>query len=796
MPSPIVYLAHETLPPFEYVDGGEVRGFNVELLNEISRETGRRIEVRAMPWPQVIAALEAGQPVLASLAFTPDRDRRFDLLTSTTTVRLSVFLPASPGAVRLSLADLDGLTIAVEHGTMALDVLRAQPGLKGVTLLQTPDKFRAIDEVIAGRADGIAGSSATVRWAASQRRIGLPVELPVSALPLFLATSRGCGTAFEPIVAAVQRLHASGRVDELAMSWLRSQSALDSTTWRLIRAAAFALTCVIGIILAWNVALRRRVADRTRELRAALSEQTHLTRRAITSETRLAGALDAIDEGVWEWASDGRTERLWVSGRWSKLLGFASEDLPADIAAWLECVHPDDRSRIEAAHERAVKEPPGLFDERYRMRKRDGAYTWFHDRGRIVERDARGAPRRMVGIVRDVTAEHAAEEAMRQARDAAEEAARSKSTFLTTMSHEIRTPLNAVIGVSGLLDATPLDEDQRRLVGVVQTSAQALLALVDDVLDFSKLEAGRVEVDARAFEPRILVDTVVRVVTAASTERRVDLSHQVDPSVPAWLRGDDTRLKQILLNLVSNAVKFTPPGGEVRLDVRLDATGPAGGVLVCRVRDSGIGIPADRLSRLFQPFSQADSSTTREYGGTGLGLAISQRLAVLLGGAISVESQPGVGSAFTLRVPAAEADAPASPRPRLAAGSRAALRILLAEDNPINQFVERRVLQQLGCACDVVANGREAVEALARSAYDVVLLDVQMPVMDGPAAAAEIRRRGLPAGRLVALTADVTEDTRDACLAAGIDAYLTKPLHADRLAALLDSVTPSLGKTA
>jgi signal transduction histidine kinase/ActR/RegA family two-component response regulator len=375
-----------------------------------------------------------------------------------------------------------------------------------------------------------------------------------------------------------------------------------------------------------------------------------------------------------------------------------------------------------------------------------------------------------------------------KAKEAAEAASRATSTFLTTVSHEIRTPLNAVIGTAGLLEVTTLDAQQRELVEVVRSGGDTLLAIVNDVLDFAKIESGRLDLEQRPFDLPALVRRSIGLVEHAARRKGLRVDSTIGPNLPIWLLGDDTRLGQILLNLLSNAVKFTSSGA-VRLDVVSEGSGER-----CQlrfdVRDTGIGIPAARVARLFQPFTQADSSTTRRFGGTGLGLAISRRLAELMDGSISVESVEGQGSTFTLRVVLARASAPEAlgqaaiaPLP-----SMSPLRIVIAEDNKINQLVQRRLLGHLGYACDVVANGRELVEAMARESYDIVFLDMQMPEMDGLEAARRLKEQQPPDVYLIALTADVTTETRAACLAAGIHEYLSKPLTLDTLAATMARV--------
>jgi PAS domain S-box-containing protein len=411
----------------------------------------------------------------------------------------------------------------------------------------------------------------------------------------------------------------------------------------------------------------------------------------------------------------------------------------------------------------------------------------FIEQSISLERDPGGTPIAFISIYRDCTARKVAEETLAGAKEAAEAANRAKSEFLANMSHEIRTPMNGIIGMTALALDTALTAQQSEYLLTIRDQAHSLLTVVNDVLDFSKIESRHLEIESVPFGLHELVRELIAPLTVAARDKRIDLLTAVAADVPPIVAGDPVRLKQVLTNLIGNAVKFTQRGS-VTLEVGVQEQLEGAATLRFRVVDTGVGIPVEKHEAIFEPFRQGDGSMTRRFGGTGLGLAIASRLAQLMGGRIAVESAPGAGSTFDFTVtlgtsrtdlaqPAAASSASAaSPG---GAGAQRPARILVAEDNVINQRVAAGLLAKRGHQVTVVSNGREAIDALRAATFDIVLMDVQMPDMDGFEATAAIRRLEQDRGsrvRIVAMTAHAMTGDRERCLAAGMDGYLAKPI--------------------
>ena len=425
----------------------------------------------------------------------------------------------------------------------------------------------------------------------------------------------------------------------------------------------------------------------------------------------------------------------------------------------------------------------------YSLTLQNGKHV-FNEQSISLKRDAQGNPAGFMVIVRDCFERKQNEIELVRAKKAAEAASSAKGQFLANMSHEIRTPLNGVLGMLELLASTNPTREQKELLEMAQGAAQSLLGVVNDVLDFSKIEAGKLELDCLEFDPAELARRAMDVIKVQAAKNGLAVGCEVSPDVPGSVLGDPVRLQQVLLNLLGNAVKFTA-AGRVQLNVRVEGVREGKVELGFSVIDSGIGISPEKQEAIFEAFTQADASTTRKFGGTGLGLAICSRIVQCMGGKIAVKSQLGQGSTFSFTISARIVDkgvAKTAPPIMVHNGPERSLRILMAEDNAVNQKLAVRLLERLGHQVQVAGNGIEALQRYNNDSFDLVFMDVQMPEMDGFTATAEIRAAERSTGQripIIAMTAHAMKGDRERCLQAGMDDYISKPISGEAVRAAI-----------
>ncbi len=509
------------------------------------------------------------------------------------------------------------------------------------------------------------------------------------------------------------------------------------------------------------------------------------------SEERYRLLFERNLSGVFRTNLEGRI--LDCNVAFANIYGFDSPDAIKGSNVKSFYTHNEDRSELLTL----LKESRVLNNIDLYMRRRDGTPIWIRENVTMIE--GAGGEEFLEGTIIDITDRKVAEEDLQKAKEIAEQANQSKSEFLANMSHEIRTPMNGVLGMTGLALETELSPIQREYLEMVQSSAESLMTIINDILDFSKIEAGKLELESIEMDLESILGKPVDLLAPRAREKGLALTYRLAPDVPRRVVGDPVRLTQVLTNLVGNSLKFTEQG-RIEVSVELSALHSGKAFLRFSVHDTGIGIPEDKLDRLFKSFSQVDGSTTRKFGGTGLGLAICKQLVEMMGGEIWVESREGKGSTFFFSAvlgvaePSARrdrADAGIEPQAQASESSTAPgtsesapLKLLLAEDNLVNKRLAIALLQKRGWDVHDVSNGKEAIQALEKGRYDAILMDVQMPEMDGYTATARVREREAAEGGhipVIAMTAHAMKGDRERCLDAGMDGYVTKPVKAQNL---------------
>ncbi len=560
---------------------------------------------------------------------------------------------------------------------------------------------------------------------------------------------------------------------------------LVSKTVNFVFYAMMGLIVLKSVLIAiLGFALSRDVVRNYTDLERAQQESDKLSQKLRKIRERFEHAVRGSEVGIWDY--DITNQEVYYSGKVWELLGYTREDARGVTLDFEDRLHPEDKERCMAAFNNHLQ-AGDPYDIQYRGRCKDGSYRWFRVKGQATW-DDEGNPIRMAGSVSDI-------QELVESRWRAEEASQLKSEFLANMSHEIRTPMNGMLGMAQALQMTDLTRQQEDMVDVITQSGDALLSVINDILDISKIEAGKLEIEQTQFSLEGLLDSVELLHRPKLDAKGIDFRIQVNAGVAGDYKGDPTRIRQILNNLISNATKFTETG-EVDVIVSADETGGAQ-ALVFAVRDTGIGIDERQLQTLFMPFAQADASTTRRFGGSGLGLAICKNLVSLMHGSIDAESTPGAGSTFRFRIPLHRSDSPnvtdADAQSNMPLSGNAqdepCLKILAAEDHPQNQLVLKALLDSMGAELSIVSTGREAIDAWAERDYDIILMDVQMPDMDGVQATSEIRAREATEGRpqtpIIALTANAMTHQVDQYLAAGMNAHIAKPIQVEQLVGLL-----------
>ena len=781
----IVFVSQPGNAPFEFVHKKQVGGMNVELAQWMAADMGFKIRFETAPLEKAIEMLRSGEAdAMTSLFYTPELAEEFGYTQTLKLTPVTVFVRSDESDIA-DIYDLEGRRVAIMGSSHALEILQrnnVQCEIKFV-----PTVAECIDQLATGKVDAIIGNELVVQhfvYASESAAIKM-VGDPLFTARLCMAVRKDSETLRNILNKGIDNAQSGGTLYKIQGKWLGSeysQHRIPLSTYLLATSIAATLVAgVIMMILLWNRKLRQKVDERTRQ--HAESEERlrqffeHSPDAVFVIEQN--GGIVAVNSKACA-AVQMKKQEILTKTIYDLAPADQQDDVRKNMALWF--AGKLQQCEGESLSANGTITPIEMTGNLLKLAGR--TVLQLHARDISLRKEAE----EKLHAARVMAEE--AKELAEQSRELAENASQAKSEFLANMSHEIRTPLNGIVGMAQLLADTELSSEQKNCTETILQSTAGLLSIINHVLDISKIEAGQMDLRESPINLRDLCSKIKGLFAPQLDGKNVMLTCTCADDVPQHVLGDEGLVSQVLINLVGNAVKFTHKGSiTLNIESRKQAAGKS--ELYFQIIDTGIGIPKDQQATIFEKFTQADGSAKRMYGGTGLGLAISKKLIELMGGKIGLISSKGRGSTFFFNLVLPPCDHQATEIKSIPAEKsqvRDGVKVLLVEDNKVNQKVAMAILRKAGCHVDGVENGQDAVQRITQEKYDLVLMDCQMPVMDGFEATARIRAMGGAVSKtpIIAITAHAMRDDRQKCLDGGMDDYISKPVSRQALVSLIN----------
>ncbi|PKN40138.1 MAG: hypothetical protein CVU60_17255 [Deltaproteobacteria bacterium HGW-Deltaproteobacteria-18] len=780
---PVYFLSKEGVPS----------GIFADTLLEMARQEKWELEFVSGSWDEVFTGLQTGKiDLLPAVAFSESRSRLIEYSNATLLTNWGQLYVNETDSLQ-SISDLQGKKIAVlKHDTHNVAFHKF---MSGFGFEFTSIEFDTYNEVVDAIVNRTVDCGVVNRFFGSSQKFKYKIkETPIIFNPIQMRFALSKPDPFHLLATLDSNIsklldNKNSIYYESLYKWLEKRDTKYIPSW--IKFTSFLIAFGLLLFFLATLYFKFQVNKKTSELLLKnIDLQNEIETRKITEEAlhqskeRFHYAMTASKDGLFDW--DLQSNAVFYSPAWKSMLGYEEHEVENEFSEWERLTAPEDRFKAWSLMREHLAGKRDRFEMEIRMLHKDGHWVEILARASAV-RDHEGNPVRVVGTHVDISERKQSEKMLIAAKEDAEAANQAKSSFLANMSHEIRTPMNGILGMLQLLQTTPLDKEQQEFTALAVQSTNRLTQLLSDILDLSRVEAGKMRIRSEPFNLRDALLQPIDLFSPLAAKTGVKLKHHFDPGLPQEVIGDSLRLQQILTNLIGNAFKFTRHG-HVRVEVYpLSARKDAEKRIFVSVSDTGCGINDEDLANLFQPFTQVSQGYARTHQGAGLGLTICKQLVHLMGGNIAVESDEGVGTSFhfcvtlhksvtAVKISDSSTADPISPKAR---------RVLLAEDDEITVFAVQRMLQKLGYEVSVATNGEMALDMLGRDDFDVILMDVQMPVMDGVEATRSIRasislgpKRNIP---IIALTAFAMSGDREKFMAAGMDGYISKPINLDDL---------------